>query len=271
MSRRENHESARRNMSASFPGLLVGLIIAAAVVIGLLMPNLFTAVQGRRADGVEKQLELGMGSLSLTSDDAKLEKLRLMREVCEQAAKGEYMETVGIKDGRFMTAGDIIGMLDEVLSIIDGTGLPCGSFTSADIQNVEPRLVIADATEMTTAIIWSASLHSSDGGEYRNLNYYVDDSTGIVVEINYECYSLNSDKSFVPASIDHEQALEMLAENLAESYCLSDTEIIAQKIGNEEINPYDSSYYIYFMRDGETVFQIPVFIGMGIWSVNYLE
>ena len=54
------------------------LLLLAAVGLGLLLPELGVLVQERSTDRMNQTVDLGEVSLSLTSDDSKLEKLRLV-------------------------------------------------------------------------------------------------------------------------------------------------------------------------------------------------
>ncbi len=243
---------------------LVILILAAAVTVGLLLPGMICAVQSGSIDRYNRQADLGTGALSLTSDDAKLEKLRLINDAQRYERMGSPMETVNISDGQFMTAGDAMEALDQVAELISGTGLPCCEFSAADVQFVEPKLMVSDVSGMTTAIVWSVGLYSSDGENYQNLYYLVDDSTGIILAVKHD----QSGGGFAAGIEQQRQALTGIAENMSECYCFSDTEINAPDIDSDGAG-YESSYYISFIRDGEILLKVPVTITMDSWSINY--
>lgn len=261
--------------------LFISLVMVGAVILGLLLPSVTVYIQGRATERTERQVELGVGALSLTSDDAKLERLEMISICREMEMYGEPVETVELSSGRFMDAGDAINKLSAVMALTEGSGLPMANFTTADLQFVDALLLVADTGNMMSTILWTVNFRKSTG---ENLYYILDDSTGTIVTVDYfygdyyaEAYAMAVDsggdsmaaENFTSIVPEPARAMEALAANLAECWNFSETEIHVQDLsGMEELNPYENVYYLYLSRDGSLLLEVPVRISMYSWGIN---
>lgn len=261
--------------------LFIALVMVGAVILGLLLPSMTVYIQGRATERTERQVELGVGALSLTSDDAKLERLQMISIIWELEMNGEPAEIVELSNGRFMDAGAAINKLSEVMALTEGSGLPMANFTTADLNFVDVVLMVADTGNMMSTILWTVDFSKSTG---ENLYYVLDDSTGTIVAVDYyygleayEAYIAAMDsgedgaaaESFTVGRPDPAQAMEALAGNLAECWNFSETEIQVQDLSEtEERNPYENVYYLYLSRDGTLLLEVPVRIDVYSWGIN---
>ncbi len=243
------------------------LIIATALALGLFMPTVVTGIQNRRADSTREYVDLGSSVLSLTSDSAKLEKLGLVRTI-------SYMPT--ISNGKYMTAEDAIDMMYEISRLIENTGLPYTQFGRENIESAEPQLLISDETDVTIAILWivNASIQNEDG--WYQLNYAVDDATGLIVAAEYyqteteEYYQIGAaEETFTDKNpsieTDYSDAVRRIASNITEMYKFTNT--TADLDNSVSVGDY-YCYNISFYTDGQRVLTVPVYVEENEWSIN---
>lgn len=277
MKRREQRAPRpRRTGNDRLNSLFIALAMLGAVILGLLLPSVTVYIQGRSTDGIERQAELGAGALSLTSDDAKLERLRLFSLCMEMERNGKLVETVQLSDGRFMDAGDAINKLGAVMALTEGSGLPMANFTTADLQIADALLLVTDEGSMATAVLWIVDFLKPTG---ESLSYVLDDSTGTIIGVSYsygQSYAMAVDGDTLNMTVssiterlpESAQAVEALAKNLAACWNFSETQIRAPELNGVEVNPYENVFYLSLSRDGELLLEVPVTIGIDSWSIN---
>lgn len=254
--------------------LFIVLTMLGAVILGLLLPSVTAYIQGRSTKKTEQQVELGAGALSLTSDDAKLERLQLFDLCMEMEKYGRPVDIVPLSDGRFMEAGDAIGRLGAVMALTEGSGLPMADFTTADLQFADAMLLVTDTGNMATTVLWQVNFSKPTG---EDLSYMLDDSTGTIIGVSYHYSAMDMAVYDQGQSMNTElmanmpepaRAMEALAENLAACWSFSETQLYAPELSGVEINPYENVFYLRLSRDGELLLEVPVRINFDSWSIN---
>lgn len=254
--------------------LALAALTTAAIAVGLLLPGLASAAQIRRTDRTHEYAELGSGALSLSSDEAKLEKLGLLKTVMERDASGQPVETMTLSTGRFMTEAEAAAKLPQVQALVEGTGLGCGEISGRDLRFGEPVLVVGGAEERAATVVWTVYYSRElDGEGYQDLYYILDDASGLIIGVGYSevYYTENSDMEGRSAALSGESRamVERIRDNLAAEYHFTDTELVLPQINTEQ-NEYQSVYYIDFVQNGRTVLSLPVSIAIDGWMISYV-
>lgn len=253
--------------------LALAALTTAAIAVGLLLPGLVSAAQIRRTDRTHEYAELGSSALSLSSDEAKLEKLGLIKTAMERDASGQPVETMTLSTGRFMTEADAAAKLPQVQALVEGTGLDCGEISERDLRFGEPILVVGDAEERAATVVWTVYYSRDLNGEgYQDLYYILDDASGLIIGAGYSeiYYTENPAAEGRSAALSGESRamVERIRDNLATAYHFTDTELILPQINTEQ-SEYQSVYYIDCVQNGRTVFSLPVSIGIDGWMINF--
>lgn len=238
--------------------LFLVLMSLAAVAAGLSVPGLAAAVQDKRVDKFQHEEQLEPGALSLTSDDKKIARIRLAKELFNESEK--KFRLVELERGRFLTENEASDRLRDVLQVTEGTGLYSGM--AGDWANLhgEAMLCIPQSVDTTTGLVWIMQSQFSLGGSQCELKFIVDDSSGLVVGA-----AVHGPMGTMPEN--RAETLKKLAENLSSYYAFSDTKLVPE--GEKELlNSSSDQCCIYFVREGETILELPVTIGDSFWEIG---
>lgn len=264
-------------------GLLIFLLLALAVALGLSLPYLVTSIQGSRIDRTNELVDLGAGALSLDSDEMKLERLELIASIAsETTIESAHAVDMEISSGRFMDSEKAAAMLPDILALAQGTGLYCYDFNERHFNRATPALLVSEDYG-SSIIVWAVSYSADDGENIYSLDYCVDDASGIILAV---FYYVGRYAGVVDENMNTEpytrQSLQRLAENLADSYDFSDTQVrftMPEEQAESEQREYDqptlesdifySNYAIDFVKDGQTVYSMPVAVSIDSWSINW--
>lgn len=268
--------SSRRKRRAGGGAMSLGvaLLVLAAVLIGMFLPSLFSGIQSSRLEGLREAPELSVGELSLTSDEFKIERLALPQTILIKQKMGETIDFLELSAGRFMDESSAADKLDELVLLLQGTGLDMGSIGKKDLIFAQPILVMTEDGSAAGAVIWQLAFHKSRGPISENLSYIVDESTGLIIYADYNIYdqreyeSGGSEYVRQDSSANYLQTLSTLAENMKKSYNFAQTEIVPQSIEGE-LSPSQRNFYISFVRDDTTMFSMSVLISANNWAINY--
>lgn len=240
--------------------LAMGALLLGAVVLGLLLPGLSAGIQSRRIDRLNRTADLGQASLSLTSDEAKLEKLSILGEIA--AGNGDYM--VLKTDGRFMNAAEAAAKFDSVAALLNGTDLSLYGLGRSDVVSVTPMLLVGASGSVTTSMVWvvnaGKSLVDSDY-DYESLQYVVDDATGIILGAEFQRWGMQ-----VFQERDWSRDAQRLVENLAAHYAFADT--VMGLGGSSVVGPSTEMYYVNYTDSSGQVLGLPMLLGEDHWSIN---
>lgn len=267
-----NHERERRLPRRALP-LGIVLLVLTAVAIGIFLPSLFSAIQSSRLEGLTEAAELGAGELSLTSDEIKIERLALPQVILLKQRMGEQMDILELTAGRFMDANAAADKLDDLLLLIQNTGLDIGSLSRKDFVWAEPVLIVTGDGSSTGAVFWAVDYSKTTGPVSEELSFLVDESTGLVNCAEYRIHDSRDyeyeHKESISAdnSANYLQTITSLAENMQKVYNFAQTEVTPQHVEGE-LSPFQDIFYIYFVRDGETRLSMPVWIEDGHWAIN---
>ena len=251
--------------------LLAAFVILSALALGLLMPGITTAIQDMSIARLDDSVELGEGTLSLFSDDAKIEKFRrtlYMTTLDEYGYEADF--TYG-DQGKFMTAEDAKAKYGDIKTILEGTGFELEQIGDLLVNASETVSITENATHTTFDLLWAVDMfwgtdETVDKYGGVQLDFVVDDATGLVLAIHcmgpanymYDMYSYSTPS--------YSAAVAKIAENMARLYGFTDTILIPAE--PNELNPYRNTYYINFVQGRETVFRMPVTIESDCWSIN---
>lgn len=246
-------KSGRRE--ARLTALLVVLLAAAAIATGLSLPGLSAAIQSRRVANLSRQEELGSGTLKLTSDDAMLEKMRLI----SLSADGVPMETVALESGRFISKAEAADSLNDVFVLAENTGLYTGGPLNWNIIETIPFLLIPRGENLSPALMWIVEAEMDSGDESFYLELIVDDATGLLLSLSF--YGETG------SNINEMQTLNFLTKNLSAYYGFLNIQLAAPSPDETEAYGYENTYYIHCFKNGEQVFDIPVRIDRSGWQI----
>lgn len=262
--------NARRLRRGALPAAVVTLVLA-AVVIGMLLPSLFILIQGQRLDKTEDILDLNAGELCLTSDDIKLERLEIPQSIKEREDYGYPVDIMELSGGRFMDIKDAADKIYDLEKLLEGTGLSTGGISADNFWMATPWLFMDDSGT-AGIVLWNVYFVRYTGPITEELNFVVDESTGIIIAAQYSI----DDSSIAELEIssaemysggNYSQTLSALAQNMIKSYNFAETEIEAQIIDGEQ-SEYVNIFDIYFVNDGETTLSIPVWMSFNQWTIN---
>lgn len=264
--RRAPAPPARRPASGLGP-VAMGFLLLAAVAVGLLLPGLSAGIQEQRTDRLEQTVDLGQNGLSLTSDAAKLEKLRILGNLLGGSGNLIDLDT----EGRFMTAAGASAMFDKAADLVKGTGLNVGGLTRSDVTESSPKLLVS-ASGSATSMVWEVSAFKDSDTGWHSFDFLVDDATGLILAAQYTGVddTLEEEEYEQP---DWSGAAEGIVENLARSYAFSNTQL--RLSGGLAINRDSTQFNINYLPgeiSGDTfTLALPLVIGRYGWSVNNYE
>ncbi len=241
------------------PVMLVFLLLS-AVAIGLLLPELSAAVQERRTDRLSRTAELGQVSLSLTSDDAKLEKLAIVGNMMNDRGDAISLES----GGRFMTAAQASDKFDQVLALLEGTDLDVGGLTQIDVLSSHAMLLVSDFGSVSTDLVWFVDAGKFVEDCWNGLQYIVDDATGMILAAEY--YQVDNERLTAGEQPDKTETARRIMENLEESYAFTDT-VLSLGISTA-VDRSSTAYYVSYTNSKGEVLGFPIIIGEDGWSIN---
>lgn len=263
-------ENRARSLRRGALSAAVAALVLAAVVIGMLLPSLFSLIQAQRLDKTEEILDLNAGELNITSDDIKLERLGLPRAWKELEEQGYPIDSVALSDGRFMDANDAADKIYELEELLEGTGLSTGGISADNFQTATPWLII-DASGVSGIVLWTVHYTRFIGPITEVLDFAVDESTGLIISAQYSVTDSSGagleNNAEAYSSGNYSQTLSALAQNMIKSYNFAETEIEAQTV-DSELSEYVNIFDIYFINGGETALSIPVWISFNQWTIN---
>lgn len=239
-------------------GFLVLLLSLAAVATGLSIPGLAAGVQNKRVDNYTSRKQLEPGALSLTADDTKLTKLSLAVELMLNG--DSEFRLVELENGRFLTHGEAKDRLRDVLELAEGTGLYSGLTGDWQELHGEPNLLIPVSGDTSTGLVWIMYASCQMGDEVYSLRFLVDDTSGLVIAVE-----IKGPNGMMPEN--REETLKRLAENMSRYYAFSDVELIPQS-GDELRQNDGDDCCIHFVRNGETVLDVPVALRDSSWEIK---
>lgn len=256
---------------------LTALLLLGAVLTGFFLPNLFDAFQNLRTDRMSERVDLGEETLSLTSSESRLERLRAIRDYDAYGALG-IADPIAITDRSrlFLTEEEVAGKFAELAALLDGTGLSMGGLTGEDLGTPEAvMLVVGDinGAGISSNAVWIAhagrSIQRDNGSSFSyDLFYAVDDVTGMLLAASYTESGIYSGGSFRTDASWLSTAAQTLAERFRESAGLTDLSLDLDLPGEGEINPYLTVCYVNFQRGRETLYSMPLSFGDGRWGLN---
>lgn len=261
---------ARRPLPVLSPVGMV-LLLMMAVVMGWLLPGVTAAIQERSTDRLEQTVDLGQASLSLTSDEGKLEKLRIVGEMLSGRGDSLALNT----EGRFMTAADASDKFYDVVALLEGSGLSVGQLTRTDVVAAFPILLVSDSGTVATSMAWAVEAWRSAGGSWYSLDFVVDDATGLILSVEYNEEKTVEGQHQVDYSLtewdlpDWSGTAQQIMENLSRSYAFTDTTMTLS--GGANLNRLMRMYYVNYSNSQGTVLGLPIVIGRNSWAINYYE
>ena len=262
----------RRYFGGELPPSVL-LLVLAAVIIGMLLPSLFSAIQSSRLEGLREAPDLGAGELSLTSDDIKIERLALPQNIQLKEKMGIQVDSLELTAGRFMDRESAADKLEELQLLLRDTGLDIGSISKKDMQWAQPILVMNDGSGAAGVVVWVVGFYKTTGPVSEDLTYIVDESTGIIICAGYSIYDQRDSEydasvySGTNTSGNYLQTLSALAENMKKSYNFVQTDVEPQRVEGE-LGPFQNIFYIYFVQGEETKLSIPVLLDGNNWMIN---
>lgn len=260
---RQRRKNAPRRLTLR--PIAVGALLLLAVVLGLLLPGLSAGLQSRNTDRLSRTVDLGQASLSLTSDEAKLEKLSILGEIA--AGSGNYVELE--TEGRFMTAADVAAKFDALAALLNGTDLSLHGLERSDVLDVEPVLLVAASGPVSTSLVWVVNggkvLDADSGYHYEGLQYVVDDATGLILGAEFRRYR-SEELTAYQEKKDWSRDAQRLVENLAASYAFSDT--VMGLGGSSAIDANTDLYYVNYATGSGRVLGLPLVLGEDRWAIN---
>lgn len=246
----------------------MALLVLAAVLIGMFLPSLLSRIQSTRLESLEEVPELGAGELSLASDDIKIERLAMISAM-NNGGRDAPIEQVSLNSGRYMSAEDAAGKLDEVLKLIDGTGLSIGSITRSNLDWAHAVLLVGENGSPAGVVMWEVFYYKSAGPVHEWLNYCVDESTGI---LTYVTYGISDERAYetVPADAQYYNEthnMQALVENMAKSYNFAETKLVPQEV-EDATAVRDGLYYVSFVKNEQLMLNIQLSFDGGSWTIN---
>lgn len=247
----------------------IAALVLAAVCIGMLMPSLSSRIQSARLERLEEVPELGAGELSLASDDIKLERLALTSAM-SNAGRDTIIESVSLSSGRYMSAEDAAGKLDEVLRIIDGTGLNIGSLSNKNFDWANAYLLIGENGDPAGVVMWEVYYFKNAGPVREWLDYVVDESTGILTYVSYGIYDERTYEEVITEGKRRGAThnMQALVENMEKSYNFAETRLQPQEVEDAAAVP-DGIYYVSFVKNEQLMLNIQLSFDGGSWTINF--
>lgn len=265
--KRPSKRGRKKTSSPMWNILRTACVFILALTVGLLMPDAVLAIQDLSAGRMNEVVDLGDGALSLTSDSARIEKLRAAsRMMSAYSMEGTDLITLN-SQGRFMTAQDAVGLFDEVWALVQGTGLNAGDYDKYESYGATPVFMLSEDNN-ASGICWIVSFGTAWDEEEleQSISYLVDDTTGMI--LSAACYGPSNYSSGIAQPPDLSEGIGRLAESFAASqgFGATKTEVEAPI----ERNPRVNTYYVNFMQDSELLYQMPVSVSPDSWSINQL-
>ena len=259
-----------RRASLRFSPVGMALLLLAAVAVGLLLPGIGAGIQERSTDRLSRSLDLGQATLHLTSDDAKLEKLQIVGGMLNGSGDSIELNT----DGRFMSAADASNKFDEVVALLNGTGLGVGQLTRTDVMESFPLLLVSDSSGVSTSLAWAVQYWKSTGEKWYALDYIVDDATGILLSAEYTEGTRNTSQDEAELLEDYTKpdwsgTAQRIMENLSDSYDFATTTMSLG--GTVDLDRFSTMYFVNYTTNQGTVLGLPIVIGRSYWSINYYD
>lgn len=247
--------------------LRTACVFILALVVGLLMPDAVLAIQDLGASRMNEAVDLGEGALSLTSDSARIEKLRAAsRMMSAYSMEGTDLITLN-SQGRFMTAQDAIGLFDQVWALVQGSGLNAGEYDKYESYGATPVFMLSEDNN-ASGICWIVSFGTAWDEEEleQSISYLVDDTTGMI--LSAACYGPSNYAEGTAQPPDLSEGISRLAERFADGqgFGATRTEVEAPAVRNPRVN----TYYVNFIQNDELLYQMPVSVSPGSWSINQL-
>lgn len=246
----------------------IGLLVLAAVLIGMFLPSLISRAQSTRLESLVEIPELGAGELNLTSDDIKIKRLAMVSAM-NNDGRGAPAEIVDLSSGRYMSADDAAAKLDDVLKLIDGTGLSIGSLSEKNLDWANAALLISESGDLSGVVMWEVNYYKSSGPAREWLSYLVDESTGM---LTYVSYGIQDDRAYEAAAAEgafrsETHNMQALVENMKKHYNFAETELRPQEV-NDPTAVSDGIYYVSFLKNEQLMLNIQISFDGGSWTIN---
>lgn len=246
----------------------MALLVLAAVLIGMFLPSFSSRIQATRLESLEEVPELGAGELSLASDDIKIERLAMISAM-NNSGRNAPIEHVSLNSGRYMSAEDAAGKLDEVLKLIEGTGLNIGSITKSNLDWAHAVLLVGENGSPAGVVMWEVYYFKSTGPVREWLNYCVDESTGILTWVTYGIYD-EREYETIPADRqlrDETHNMQALVDNMGKSYNFAETKLVPQEV-EDAAAVADGVYYVSFVKNEQLMLNIQIGFEGSSWTIN---
>lgn len=258
----------KSRVSGRFWPLSIAALVLAAVVVGMFLPSLFSRIQSGRIEELTEVPELGAGELSLASDDIKIERLAMISAM-NNSGRDAPIEQVELSGGRYMSAEDAVAKLDEVLALIDGTGLTIGSLSEKNLDWADAALLVGQNGNPAGVVMWEILFTKTSGPAREWLNFCVDESTGILTYVSYGVHD-SREYEIMPTegkSRVKTHNMQALVENMEKSYNFAETKLQPQEVENPSA-VQDGIYYVSFLKNEQLALNIQIsFDGSG-WTIN---
>lgn len=259
---------AKKRGSGGLWPLGIAALVLSAVLVGMFLPSLSSGIQTRRLEGLTEVPELGAGELSLASDDIKIERLSMISAL-NNASRNAPIEQVELSGGRYMSAEDAVAKLDEVLALIDGTGLNIGSISRKNLDWADAVLLVGQNGNPAGVVMWEVLFTKTSGPVHEWLNYVVDESTGILAYINYGVQDISAYESVTAERISRVQShnMQALVDNMAKSYNFVETRLVPQEV-EDATAVQDGIYYVSFLENDQLMLNIQISFNGSSWTIN---
>lgn len=243
------------------PFLLPVILVLAALLLGLFLPSIVSAVQDRRADRSVGEFSSGTLNLKLMDNRALAAKLSV--------PLGSF-EEVALKNGKYMTLAQAQQTLPSVLDIIRHSGLACAPAERFSLAYTGPLLTVSSDTEAITCIVWVVEAQAVYGDRIYDLSYAVDDETGMLIFMDMSLYDASENGESVvsepadPAELATRNmaAASSLARVLPDFLPFTDVSYTVQATAN------GNRFYIDIRSDTEFLYSMPVAIYDYGWMMN---
>ena len=247
-----------KHLDGVLQGVLLVLMSLAALAAGLSIPDLAAAVQDKKVDKYRHEELLEPGALSLTSDDKKIAKIAIAKEILHD--DGEKFRLVELNSGRFLSESEAKDRLRDVMELAQDCGLYAGMAGDWSELHGKAVLCIPESEDTGTGLVWIMEARCQIGDSLCRLKFIVDDSSGLVAAA-----TLHGPVGTMPEN--RAETLKRLAENLEGYYAFSDTQLSVQN-GGQPLNGGGDEFCICFLREGEAVLELPVIIGDSLWEIG---
>lgn len=247
-----------KHLDGVLQGVLLVLMSLAALAAGLSIPDLAVAVQDKKVDKYRREEQLEPGALSLTSDDKKIAKIAIAKEILHD--DGEKFRLVELNSGRFLSESEAKDRLRDVMELAQDCGLYAGMAGDWSELHGKAVLCIPESEDTGTGLVWIMEARCQLGDSLYRFKFILDDSSGLGAAATLH-------GSVGTILENRAETLKRLAENLEGYYAFSDTQLAVQN-GGQPLNGGGDEFCICFLREGEAVLELPVIIGDSLWEIG---